>query len=44
MRTIGLTRLGDVGKGITLSGFKFMTIKADPDEAIGRKGVSLLFF
>ena len=25
--------------GITLSGFKFMTIKAEPDEAIGRKGV-----
>ncbi|ORY23269.1 profilin [Naematelia encephala] len=24
--------------GITLAGFKFMTIKAEPDEAIGRKG------
>ncbi|GFZ44483.1 hypothetical protein JCM24511_02205 [Saitozyma sp. JCM 24511] len=26
------------GNGITLAGFKFMTIKAEPDEVIGRKG------
>ena len=27
-------------KGITLGGFKFMTVRADADEVIGRKGVS----
>jgi len=26
--------------GVTLAGFKFMTIKAEPDEVVGRKGVS----
>lgn len=26
------------GNGITLAGFKFMTIQANPDEVIGRKG------
>ncbi|BEI91554.1 uncharacterized protein CcaverHIS019_0403740 [Cutaneotrichosporon cavernicola] len=26
------------GGGITLNGFKFMTIQANPDEVIGRKG------
>ena len=31
-----------IAGGITLSGFKFMTIKADDEEVVGRKGVSCL--
>lgn len=29
-----------LANGITLGGFKFMAIKAESDEVIGRKGVS----
>jgi hypothetical protein len=32
-----------LANGITLSGFKFMCIKAENDEIVGRKGVSLPF-
>lgn len=33
-----------IANGITLNGFKFMTIKAESDEVVGRKGVSRLLF
>ena len=31
-----------LANGITLAGFKFMTVRAEPEEVIGRKGVSSL--
>jgi hypothetical protein len=35
-----LMGLCGIANGITLAGFKFMCIKAESDEVIGRKGVS----